>query len=169
MAPPKGTAAVRVAEKLGLFKGATKFFKTARRLTRELPQEPKRLINRFAKGPEHELTASQRGRFFQMAEQARDQGVASLSKKERKSIATATGGVNIRTGETAFGRNSNPLGCAEDDVVRQLGGDPNDILFSRATRPRLWPNSQVAICRRCQVTFRRSQFAAGAKFKGMFE
>jgi hypothetical protein len=63
MAPPKGTAAVQVAEKLGLFKGATKFFRTARRLTRELPQEPKRIINRFAKGPEHELTASQRGHF----------------------------------------------------------------------------------------------------------
>ncbi len=38
-----------------------------------------------------------------------------------RSKATVTGGYDPKTGKIVSGSNSNPVGCAEDDVVRKLG------------------------------------------------
>jgi hypothetical protein len=159
---------LKAVESLGLFEPVTALFKKTKQLVHELPQEPKRIFRRLTHGPEHALTESERSRFFDLAERARDDGIRSLPKKKER--LAVIGGVNIRTGRTAFGRSSNPVGCAEDDVVRQLGGDPNEVLFSKATRRRLARlNSQIAICRHCQAKYRPSQFPPGTKFKGAFE
>lgn len=58
------------------------------------------------------------------AREARD----ALAREVGSSKATVTGGYNPKNGRVAAGCNSNPTGCAEDDVARQLGipfEDPN--------------------------------------------
>lgn len=50
-------------------------------------------------------------------------------------------------------------GAHKDDVARQVGGDPKDIVFTEAIRPRT--GEQVPICVRCQATYDRSQFPPG--------
>jgi hypothetical protein len=155
-------AVSKIAE-TGIFKAAEKFFRSSMRVAKELPGEPKRLLNRFARGAENDLSSAERKRLFALATKARDDGLAGMSRKEARKYATATGGVNMKTGETAFGLSSNPTGCAEDDVVRRLGGNPDDILFSIAKRPRT--GDAIDICRRCQTKFRRSQFPIGTLFQ----
>lgn len=78
-----------------------------------------------------------------------------------RSKATVTGGYG-RDGRPVAGCSSNPIGCAEDDVARQIGGDPKDITFTEATRPRT--GDQVPICPRCQGTYDQSQFPSGTLF-----
>lgn len=77
------------------------------------------------------------------------------------SKATVTGGYG-RGGVPVTGCNRNPVGCAEDDVARQIGGDPIDITFTEAIRPRT--GEQVPICARCQGTDDQSQFPPGTLF-----
>lgn len=77
------------------------------------------------------------------------------------SKATVTGGYG-RDGVPRAGCSSNPVGCAEDDVARQIGGDPKDVTFTEAIRPRT--GDQVPICPRCQGVYDQSQFPPGTLF-----
>lgn len=88
---------------------------------------------------------------------ARDAKAAEVGRTK----ATVTGGYG-RDGVPTAGCSSNPVGCAEDDVARQIGGDPKDITFTEAIRPRT--GEQVPICPRCQGTYDQSQFPAGTLF-----
>jgi hypothetical protein len=87
----------------------------------------------------------------------------ALADEVGASKATVTGGVDPATGRVAAGCNSNPTGCAEADVVRQLGVDPQSVQFTEAIRPRT--GSQVPICHRCQETYNPSQFPSGTLVK----
>jgi RHS repeat-associated protein len=91
------------------------------------------------------------------ARAARDAKAAEVGRRK----ATVTAGYG-RDGRPVAGCNSNPIGCAEDDVARQIGGDPNAITFTEAIRPRT--GEQVPICARCQGTYDRSQFPPGTFF-----
>ena len=55
------------------------------------------------------------------------------------------------------------LAAAEDAVVRELGGDPKNIRFTEAIRPRL-PESQVNVCVNCQAKYSPDQFPDGTQF-----
>lgn len=88
---------------------------------------------------------------------ARDAKAAEVGRAK----AAVSGGYS-RDGRVVAGCSSNPLGCAEDDVARQLGGDPRTIKFSETTRPRT--GDQVPICPRCQGKYDQSQFPPGTKF-----
>jgi hypothetical protein len=102
---------------------------------------------------------------FDKATAARDQQVKSiknLPKSKRQDIATVTAGTNVETGETAAGWNQGGQ-CAEDVVVRKLGGDASKIRFSKAIRPRT--NQEVPVCERCQGKYTRNQFPDGTKFQ----
>ncbi len=70
--------------------------------------------------------------------------------------ATVTGGYDPATGRVVSGCSSNPVGCAELDVVRQLDIDPADVRFTEAIRPR--NGQQAPICHLCQEQFSPSQF-----------
>lgn len=91
------------------------------------------------------------------ARAARDVKAAEVGRSK----ATVTGGYG-RDGVPVAGCNRNPIGCAEDDVARQIGGDPSDINFTEAIRPRT--GEQVPICARCQGTYDQSQFPSGTLF-----
>jgi len=91
------------------------------------------------------------------ARAARDAKAAEVGRTK----ATVTGGYG-RDGVPRAGCSSNPVGCAEDDVARQIGGDPKDITFTEAIRPRT--GDQVPICSRCQGTYDQSQFPPGTLF-----
>lgn len=80
-------------------------------------------------------------------------------QKTRK--ATITGGYDPKTGRVVVGCNSNPTGCAEEDVVRQLGADPSDVQFTEAIRPRT--GEEIPICVNCQAKFRPDQFPPKVK------
>ncbi|MFT3969961.1 MAG: RHS repeat-associated core domain-containing protein [Micropruina sp.] len=75
--------------------------------------------------------------------------------------ATVTGGYS-RDGRVAAGCSSSPVGCAEDDVARQLGGNPGDIKFTEAMRPRT--GRQVPVCPRCQEKYKPEQFPPDVLF-----
>ena len=71
------------------------------------------------------------------AGQGRDAGQTShqivvatgVAAEVGSSKATVTAGYG-RDGRVVAGCNRNPVGCAEDDVARQIGGDPKDITFT---------------------------------------
>ncbi len=91
------------------------------------------------------------------ARAARDSKAAEVGRSK----ATVTGG-HGKDGRPVAGCSSNPTGCAEDDVARQIGGDPADITFTEAIRPRT--GEQVPICPRCQETYNQSQFPPGTLY-----
>ncbi len=95
------------------------------------------------------------------AREARD----ALAAEVGSSKATVTAGSDPATGRVAAGCNSNPDGCAEDDVARQLGIDPKKkIIYVEAIRPRT--GKQVPICHRCQEkNLDPSQFPSGTLVK----
>jgi hypothetical protein len=61
--------------------------------------------------------------------------------------ATISPRYSVKTGDSATGCSGGGL-CAEDRVVGQLGGDPADVRFTEAIRPRT--DEEVGICTRCQ-------------------
>jgi RHS repeat-associated protein len=77
--------------------------------------------------------------------------------------ATVTGGYDPVTGRVVAGMNSNPIGCAEDDVVRQLAIPREDVRFTEAIRPR--NGEQVPVCIRCQGQYGADQFPPGTRFQ----
>ncbi|WP_163504783.1 hypothetical protein [Fodinicola acaciae] len=174
---PGFIAAARVAIRTAIKKAVTwveeqsikTLFKKAwlllKAFAKQLRKEPKIFLNRFRHGAGSKLSKAERDTLFSRARQAREDGINGLTSRTAKS-KTTVGGVNIRTGETAFGK-SGPRGCAEDDVVHQLGGNRGDVLFSTAERPR--GNLEMPVCRRnCQTKFTRDQFEPGTKFDGFW-
>lgn len=53
------------------------------------------------------------------------------SKRQQRRAYVVVGGKNIRTGETAYGQAAGAVRHAEDDVFNKLGGNVDDIRFSR--------------------------------------
>jgi hypothetical protein len=94
---------------------------------------------------------------LESAREARDELAGQVGRQK----ATVTGGYDPMTGRVVAGCSSNPVGCAEDDVVRQLGIDPHEVRFTEATRPRT--GAEVPVCRNCQEKFDRSQFPPGTR------
>ena len=92
------------------------------------------------------------------ARTARDQ----LASEVGASKATVTGGVNTETGQVAACANGGE-GCAEDNVVRELGGDKEKVQFTEAIRPRT--GEQVPVCERCEERYGRDKFPDGTRFK----
>lgn len=92
------------------------------------------------------------------ARAARDAKAAEVGSSK----AAVTGGYG-KDGDPRAGCSSNPVGCAEDDVARQIGGDPGDVNFTEAIRPRT--GEQVPIRWSCQGKFDRSQFPPGTEWK----
>lgn len=89
---------------------------------------------------------------------ARDAKAAEVGRAR----ATVVGGYDPETGEVVAGCSSNPVGCAEDDVTRQLGGDPSVPRFTQAVRPRT--GEPIPVCARCQGTYVPGQFPPGTLF-----
>jgi len=84
-----------------------------------------------------------------------------LAQQVESSKATVTGGYDPKTGRVVAGCNSNPIGCAEHDVGRQLDIPDGEIKFTEAIRPRT--GEQVPICEVCQGRYDPSQFPPGTK------
>jgi RHS repeat-associated protein len=94
------------------------------------------------------------------AEAARD----ALGQQLGRKSATYTGGV--KDGRVAAGRSANPVGCAEDDVARQLGADAQFTKAmgwrrSPATGQREWV--EIPVCTRCQGKYSPDQFPPDVK------
>jgi hypothetical protein len=89
------------------------------------------------------------------AEAARD----ALGQQLKRKHATYTAGV--KDGQIATGRSKNPVGCAEDDVARQLGPD---VQYTKAmgwrrnplTKELEW--TEIEVCTTCQSKYNKSQF-----------
>jgi hypothetical protein len=151
-----GEEIVRAGEKLGLFKALAAFFRKA--VTGGADAAGTRL--------EEDLGGDlSKDELFNKARQARDEKLAdlsNLSKSQQAKVSTVTGGVNVKTGDTAWG-SPGPGYCAEDDVVRKLGGNPDDVLFSEAQRPRT--GQEQPVCTRCQGTYSLDQFPPGTAYE----
>lgn len=93
-----------------------------------------------------------------IARPIRDAKVRELRKKRPAAVSAGFG----KDGKIVTGCSSNPVGCAEDDVARQIGGNPKDITFTEAWRPSKDP--EVPICVRCQTKYDQSQFPPGTKW-----
>ncbi|MCC6176191.1 MAG: hypothetical protein IT305_12870, partial [Chloroflexi bacterium] len=97
-----------------------------------------------------------------------DPGMLAKARAARDAIgekmkwkATVNGGYDRKTGKVAGGCNKNPIGCAEDDVDRQLGGNPADHVHTESIRPRT--GNQVPICHNCPRTHSPSQYPSGTR------
>ncbi|ENX05697.1 hypothetical protein F898_02641 [Acinetobacter courvalinii] len=91
----------------------------------------------------------------------RDELAASFADSKWKP-ATVTGGYNRKTGETTA-QTCGGGKCAEDHVAAALGGNKNDIKFTRAVRPRT--GKEVAVCTRCEGNYGKDAFPSGTKFQ----
>lgn len=91
------------------------------------------------------------------ARAARDAKAAEVGRTR----ATVTGGYRTDTGQVTAGC-SGP-GCAEDAVVRHLGGDISKIRFTEAIRPRT--GQQVPICLACQTRYQPGQFPPNVEYQ----
>src|SRR5439155_782487 len=97
-----------------------------------------------------ESTARGEGELLSAARAARDAEASEVGATR----ATVTAGYRLDTGEIAAGC-SGP-GCAEDAVVRALGGNSRNIRFTEAIRPRT--GQEVPICLACQAKYSPDQF-----------
>jgi hypothetical protein len=99
------------------------------------------------------------------AQKAALEEIAKWTNKEVRDVSTVVGGVNKRTGATAVGvkvTGKNEGMCAEDIVVKALGGNREDVLMTKAVRP--YNNKIINVCPRCQTKYSRNQFPADAKY-----
>jgi RHS repeat-associated protein len=92
------------------------------------------------------------GRLINAARAARDIRAAEVGRRK----ATVTGAYDIIRGRVVSGCSSNPVGCAEDDVVRQLNVSRWRVRFTEAIRPRT--GEEIPICKVCQSSYRPWQF-----------
>jgi hypothetical protein len=92
---------------------------------------------------------------FARAEAARDATANSLGRKH----ATYAGGT--KDGRVVAGCSSNPIGCAENDIARQLGSD------AQMTGAKGWRRNpetgqvelvNIPVCTKCQGTYGPEQF-----------
>jgi len=106
-------------------------------------------------GPNPTLTAAR-----SMRDQAVMRALTTLSKRQMPSVTTA--GFDPRTGRIAVGFSSNPVGCAECDVQRQLGIPFKEIQFTEA----IWTskNEEFPICSICQSKSSPAQYPLGTNF-----
>jgi RHS repeat-associated protein len=103
------------------------------------------------------------------ARAARDAKAAELGGlKPPARPAAVTAGYNKDTGEIAVGvSQGGGRGCAEPEVVKQLGGDPNKVQMTEAVRPRVQdpPFKQVPVCPSCEDKYGRGAFPPGTQYK----
>ncbi|WP_081748840.1 polymorphic toxin-type HINT domain-containing protein [Nocardiopsis sp. CNT312] len=78
--------------------------------------------------------------------------------------ATYSGGYDPETGQVYSGCSSNPTGCAEADIERQIGRGPDAPQFVHAygNRARKWV--EIPVCVSCQERYSPSQFPPGVLF-----
>jgi hypothetical protein len=93
---------------------------------------------------------------------ARDALAESLVPLKGRAPATVTAGYNVKTGEVAA-RACDGGKCAEDVVVKALGGNKADVRFVKAVRPRT--GEQVPVCVHCEASYGRNVFKSVTKFK----
>lgn len=102
---------------------------------------------------------------------ARDKEVVkarALSSDDRKDITTIAAGYNKDNRKIAVGINKTSIYhgtlCAEDLVVKQLGGKRalSAITLTPAIRPRTL--EVIPVCKRCQVKYPRRAFIKGTPF-----
>ncbi|SMF41442.1 toxin TcdB middle/N-terminal domain-containing protein [Pseudobacteriovorax antillogorgiicola] len=95
------------------------------------------------------------------AEQARDATAHQLKRKH----ATYSGG--YKDGKVVSGCSSNPTGCAEDSIARQLGSDANmtkAVGWRRNKTTRELELREIPVCVNCQSKYSRGQFPKDVKF-----
>jgi len=103
------------------------------------------------------------------ARAARDAKAAELGQlkpPERPAIVTA--GYNKETGEVAVGVSQGQgRGCAEPEVVKQLGGDPSNVQMTEPVRPRAKdpPFEQRPVCPSCEGKYGRGAFPPGTQYE----
>ncbi|TNH22815.1 hypothetical protein FHG89_28290 [Micromonospora orduensis] len=94
---------------------------------------------------------------------------ATRGNPTQKKNKAWTAGVNVRTGEVAVACSGNGY-CAEGNVVNALGGNSDDINFTKARQRTSNPGETYAdkekpICRKCYPgDYRRDQFPSDATF-----
>jgi hypothetical protein len=81
-----------------------------------------------------------------------------LGKERKNKHATYTAGYDPGTGRVVVGCSSDPSGCAERDVERQLGRGPKVPIFTKAFGWRKGKWVEIPICVRCQSRYSRKQF-----------
>jgi RHS repeat-associated protein len=94
------------------------------------------------------------------ADAARDALGAAKGRKH----ATYTGG--YKDGRAVAGCSSNPTGCGEDDVARQLGNDAQitkSFGWRRSSETDELEWTEIPVCTRCQGKYDRSQFPHDVK------
>ncbi len=94
------------------------------------------------------------------AEAARDAAGKALGRDH----ATYAGG--YEDGKVVYGCSSNPIGCTEDDIARQLGSDAQMTkAFGWRRNPATgnveW--TEIPVCTRCQGKYSPSQFPSDVK------
>jgi RHS repeat-associated protein len=96
---------------------------------------------------------------LKQAEELRD---AAANELKRKHAAYAGG---YKDGKVVSGCSSNPIGCAEDDIARQLGSDAK-MTGAKGWRERkkVMEYKDIPVCVRCQSKYKQSQFPPGTKF-----
>ena len=79
-----------------------------------------------------------------------------------KKKGTYVAGYDPVTQRYAYGRSSNPFGCAERDVSRKLGIPMDQIYYSKAVYYQS-VNKQypINVCRNCQIDSEKAQYQEG--------
>jgi hypothetical protein len=112
-------------------------------------------------GKSYEPKFHQKNSDTSLAEALRDETGQQLKRKH----ATYAGG--HKDGKVVVGCSSNPTGCAEDDIARQLGSDAN-MTGAKGWR-RNYETGQlewtdIPVCTKCQTKYNRSQFPSDVKY-----
>ncbi|NUT52908.1 MAG: type IV secretion protein Rhs [Saccharothrix sp.] len=108
--------------------------------------------------------------FISAADHADDLGSAArtarneLGEARKGKHPAYSGAHDPETGRIYAGCSSNPTGCAEDDLARQIGKGPGAPVFTKAFgwRGKQWV--EIPICVRCQSRYDQSQFPPDALF-----
>ncbi|RUR67693.1 RHS repeat protein [Variovorax guangxiensis] len=94
------------------------------------------------------------------AEEKRD----DLMNKRKRKHATYVGGT--KNGQSVGGCSTNPTGCAEDDIARQLGSDATFTKafgWRRNRETNELERTEIPVCCRCQLKYNPSQFPSDVK------
>ncbi|WP_418128700.1 RHS repeat-associated core domain-containing protein [Variovorax sp. 375MFSha3.1] len=94
------------------------------------------------------------------AEEKRD----DLMNKRKRKHATYVGGT--KNGQSVGGCSTNPTGCAEDDIARQLGPDATFTKafgWRRNRETNELERTEIPVCCRCQLKYNPSQFPSDVK------
>jgi RHS repeat-associated protein len=105
--------------------------------------------------------ALEKAHALKKAEAARDATADQLKRKH----ATYAGG--HKDGKVVSGCSSNPAGCAEDDIARQLGSDAQMTGakgYRRNGATGEVEYTDIPVCTSCQSKYSRSQFPANVKY-----